>query len=543
MVAFKLLLVSFIAHRSAKSDDLVVDTRNVLAGDPIGTMTSGYADQPMVLVRTDGAWLCSATHNPSHEGGNGEAVYTTISKDQGKTWSATLPLEGQSTEQYAYSTLFQSNLPSRRIYVIYVQNYQNITTDPVTHKKLPREDMMGGFFLKYSDDGGNSWSKQKWQIPVRKTSIDVHNEWNGTVRMEWLVDKGFQHGNAAYVAFTKIGLYMVGPPTSGWILYSPNLGSAQTPDDIKWITLPEDDKGIRSYNDSMVAAGCGFGGHGVNGCFASESHVVPLDLPTPSGATMPIQHLYVVFRTSSGFMGAQISHDSGKSFRDLPVDDEGNHRPWALHGTAPGSPAIRPRPLKQPRGPMTPRRLPTITDPTGTVTGAADFLMLYYNDGWTDVAPHLGVWTHRNPYWLVPGWIDIKQSESGAALPQGILWGEPEVALYVPGVYAGVGSGYPDFIVNMTKDGRMKVWITETQKSAARVHPVDDDLLKALLYQKTLKCSATSSAVYWSRHCTKQKCDSAYLAKVARAFSIKCVSSKAHVASTRFCDHHVVHWA
>ena len=115
-----------------------------------------------------------------------------------------------------------------------MQNYQNITIDPVTKKPLPREDMMGGFFLKVSDDGGQTWSEKKYQIPVRKTKIDIGNEWNGTVQMMWLVDKGFQSGNSAWVAFTKIGQYLVGPPTSGWLLYSPNIRSASTPEEIKW---------------------------------------------------------------------------------------------------------------------------------------------------------------------------------------------------------------------------------------------------------------------------------------------------------------------
>ena len=99
-------------------------------------MNKGYADQPYCIVRrSDGGWLCTATHNPTTEGGFGEAVYTSISLDQGETWTKAAPLEDQSSlplqerAAYAYSTLFETKLSSSRIYNIFVQNYQNVTLD------------------------------------------------------------------------------------------------------------------------------------------------------------------------------------------------------------------------------------------------------------------------------------------------------------------------------------------------------------------------------------------------------------------------------
>ena len=70
----------------------------------------------------------------------------------------------------------------------------------------------GGFFYRYSDSGGETWSDEAFQIEI-PTKIDRQNQWNGTVQLMWLVDKGFQIGNDAFVAFTKIGLYAVEPPT------------------------------------------------------------------------------------------------------------------------------------------------------------------------------------------------------------------------------------------------------------------------------------------------------------------------------------------
>ena len=75
---------------------------------------------------------------------------------------------------------------------------------------------MGGFFYRYSENGGETWSDEAFQIHIPQTKIDKQNQWNGSVQLMWLVDKGFQMGNDAFVAFTKIGLYAVEPPTSGW---------------------------------------------------------------------------------------------------------------------------------------------------------------------------------------------------------------------------------------------------------------------------------------------------------------------------------------
>ena len=38
-------------------------------------------------------------------------------------------------------------------------NLANITHDGPHGKLITRTDMMGGFFMRYSDDGGSSWSK------------------------------------------------------------------------------------------------------------------------------------------------------------------------------------------------------------------------------------------------------------------------------------------------------------------------------------------------------------------------------------------------
>jgi hypothetical protein len=73
----------------------------------------------------------------------------------------------------------------------------------------------------------------------------------------------------------------------------------------------------------------------------------------------------------------------------------------------------------------------------------------------------------RNPAWLVGG------VEKDSAAGKVIYWGEPVIVLYSED--KNVRISYPDFI----EDGN-RLYITETQKSVARVHKVEDELLRSL---------------------------------------------------------------
>jgi hypothetical protein len=72
-------------------------------------------------------------------------------------------------------------------------------------------------------------------------------------------------------------------------------------------------------------------------------------------------------------------------------------------------------------------------------------------------------WTGRNPAWI-----------SGGVQRDGFIhWSQPEILLYDPN--PAVRTSYPDLI---EQDGRY--WITETQKTVARVHAIDPSLLEGL---------------------------------------------------------------
>ena len=81
-----------------------------------------------------------------------------------------------------------------------------------------------------------------------------------------------------------------------------------------------------------------------------------------------------------------------------------------------------------------------------------------------------------------------------------MLWAQPEVALYDRYDHTD-RPGYPDFIQDYvahsnggaagspdadTSNGTWTVLLTETQKTAARIHRIDDDLINGLLSQHYL---------------------------------------------------------
>ena len=143
--------------------------------------------------------------------------------------------------------------------------------------------------------------------------------------------------------------------------------------------------------------------------------------------------LYVVYRTEEGHPVYSISRDDGKTFT----------QPKAMRYASGGIMA-------------NPRACPKIYK-----TKSGKYLFWYHNNFRSNT------YQGRNPAWISGG---VEQDGD-------IKWSQPEILLFDMDPES-FGMSYPDFI---EQDG--KIWVIETQKSQARVHQINGDLLTGMWNQ------------------------------------------------------------
>ena len=191
-----LLLISAIfLHHSTAAQYIAwrnSDPRYIGNGSEISGRT--YADQPYVIVCNDGSWLCVLTTSTGTENAYMNNIISTRSYDQGKTW--TVPVNVEQPESPQSSWAVQLKVSDGCIYVFYNYNKYGFTGIEGV--------MSGPFMLKYSDDNGKTWSEKRYEVPIRKTKIDLENYTNGKNQFFWSIDKPVVTGKAAYITFTKI---------------------------------------------------------------------------------------------------------------------------------------------------------------------------------------------------------------------------------------------------------------------------------------------------------------------------------------------------
>jgi hypothetical protein len=351
------------------------------------------------------------TTGAGHEGAGGQHIVSTRSRDKGKTWSDLVDIEPAYGPEASWAMPFLT--PSGRVYVFYTYNADNIRSVIAdTEYARKRVDTLGEYALKYSDDGGRSWSEKRWYIPVRKTAIDRANPYQGDVRFFWGVGKPITYKDSMILGFSKVGRFGESfiAESEGWFLKSDNILTEPDPDKLHWETLPEGEHGLRSPE----------------GPIAEEVNLVALS----DGS------LYCTYRTVAGHPCHAYSRDGGKT--------------WS------GPEFMRYRPdgplVDHPRAANFVRKLDD-----GPYAGR--FLYWFHN--------HSGRgFEGRNPAYLSGGLE--KDSPEGKV----IHWGKPLAVLYSKDPKVRIS--YPDFIWD---DG---LYITETQKTIARVHHIRDEILRLL---------------------------------------------------------------
>jgi len=401
--AMLLLSATTLAKEARMSER---DPRNIRTGHRIPA--EGYCDQPYVVVNRDGSWLCTLTTATGHEGAKGEHMVATISTDQGKTWSPLIDIEPANGPSSSYGSPIVT--PSGRVYCVYGYNGDNLTTMP-DGKPLPRADMLGWFVIKWSDDGGRTWSRERIRIPMRLTACDRANNWRGKAQIFWSIDKPKAIGTDLFFAFTKLGKYML-DNGEGWLYRSDNLLTEPDPAKIRWEMLPDGDHGIRAPEFGSVQ---------------EEHNFVPL---------ADAKSFYCVYRTTTGYPCHAYSRDRGHTWT----------KPEHMTYTPGG------RKLK------TNRACPKLWR-----CANGKFLFWFHNHSGTS-------YEWRNPAWLA----------GGVERDGFIHWSQPEILLYDPDPKTRMS--YPDLI---EQDGRY--WVTETQKTIARVHEIDPTLLDGLWGQGTAR--------------------------------------------------------
>jgi len=330
------------------------DCRLVTNGNEIPSKT--YADQPYVIVCDDGSWLCTMTTSSGIEGAYMNNIIATKSYNKGKSWTDPVDIEPLGIPQSSWAVPVK--VPCGRIYLFYNYNKYGFTGVEGV--------MSGPFVFKYSDDNGQTWSDERYEVPIRTTKIDRDNYTNGKHQFFWSIDKPVISDDAAYITLTKIlriapDQYGFFKRSEGFILKSENIISEADPEKIEWITLPEGESGIWNPDFGIVQA---------------EHNMVVLN----NG------NLYVTYRTIDGSPAYVISSDGGKTFSKPEYMRYAN-------GKRIGNPRACPKIHK-------------------TVDGK--YLFWFHNNF------RKNTYNGRNPAWLSGG---IEKNGD-------IIWSQPEIVLY-----------------------------------------------------------------------------------------------------------------
>lgn len=399
------------------------DIRTVRAADP-RNVTNGYripadhyVDQPYVVVTTNGDWVCVLTTGKGLEGQQGQHVISTISKDQGQTWSDPIDIEPDSGPEASWATPLLT--PYGRIYVFYVFNGDEVVTLPNSERRV-RSDTHGWYVFRYSDDQGKTWSAQRYRVPIRTTDVDRRNPWHGELSHFWSIDKPKVLNGNVYLAITKLGRFFM-QDGEGWIIRSENLLTERDPDRILFRLLPDGEEGIK--NPAL-------------GLIQEEFNAVPLEGKS----------LFAVCRLSGGTPAQSYSSDEGLT--------------WSKPERMTFGPGARE--MKNPRACAKLFK-----------TTAGKYLFWFHNHGGK-------MWGGRNPAFLSGG---ILGSDGK------LRWSEPELVLFDSN--PAIRMSYPDLV---EQDG--KFWLTEAQKTVARVHPLDPAMLEMLWKQDSLNTIVTNGLIY-----------------------------------------------
>lgn len=435
---------------SVETEAAAQDCRNIFKGSKIPTRGLSYVEQPYIAVTKDGNWLCAFTTAPDGENFSNQHIVSVISTDKGKSWSEPVDIEPSVNDpKTSWSSLLV--VPSGRVYVFY--NVAGVDVDIANWEAA--KSTAGTYNFKYSDDHGRTWSKKRYQVPIRRTRVDREVAPEAKIPEDlmwgWCVDApDIAHGSAFFI-FNKFSNFRMWKyvESEGWFIRSDNILTENDPEKIRWTTYPEGEEGI--YSPELRRPGHPRLGKG--GGIQTEFHSVGLSTPG---------HFYCVNRTEKGLIGSSYTRDGGRTWT-TPV---------------PATYADGLRMIKNPRA-----------CPTLWKDSKGRYLLWYHNhNGATDIDGYVSSdFPCRNPVWV-----------SGGIEKDGkIHWSEPELILYEHYEELGplrgirrIGMSYPDFI---EQDGRY--WVAHANKVFAGINEISASLLEGLWNQGKVKTVARQGTI------------------------------------------------
>lgn len=438
--------VAYQAHAQSASKVGVNSATPIIGFDPrhittgLNIPSEGYADQPYIVKTDDGAWLCAITTGVGHEGASGQHIICIRSTDRGHTWENPVDIEPADGPESSYVVLLKTTYG--RIYALYNHNTDNVREVKREDKGVySRVDSLGHYVFKYSDDHGRTWSRRRYDIPVREFECDRKNVYGGNLRFFWNVGRPLIVGDTALMTLHKVGAMGEGffAQSEGAILKSDNILSERDPEKVTFETLPDGDIGLRTPS----------GG----GRVAEEQSLALLSDGT----------LFCVYRTIDGWPAVAYSGDGGH------------------HWTAPAYMTYKPAGQQRVKNPRA----------ANFVWNCSNGKLLYWfhNHGGRFVG-QLGTsqkngrspYDDRNPAWLMAG------REVDTPVGKRIEWSQPEILLYDDDPFIRIS--YPDLV---EVDG--KFYVTETQKNIARLHEIPTPLVQGLFYQWDNRSVARSGLI------------------------------------------------
>jgi hypothetical protein len=285
-----IVLASHLAIATSTFGAGKVDRRDITTGRVVFThklpQSEGYVDTTNAVITNDGNWLCVLTICAGQKGWSDSHIAAFVSENQGKSWSQPIAIEPPQGVGNSCNPVLSAT-PSGRIYAFYDYNIDGITHLP-NGRKMPQVYLIGWYGFRYSDDGGRTWSTNRYRVPIRLTHVDRENDWGGKQQMFWGISHPVAYGGSVYVPITKIKHYHQ-KEMEGWFLKSANILTELDPEKIRWQLLPDGEQGLRAPEHESVQ---------------SEFNLVALD----NG------DLYCTYRTEMGYPCHAYSRDGGHSW-------------------------------------------------------------------------------------------------------------------------------------------------------------------------------------------------------------------------------------